>query len=177
MKSWGREKRRNPCPKFPFKSEVWKDIKQSTQCYRCKKVSSARAASKAISRGSITSSPTVNNKKNPRRMGSTWGNGISHCPSLWLSWTCMDTAVSFLWIILKSILSYWPLSSVSTGPIIHHVLFLSSRDFKFTFSLRNKLESQIIWSSLVLRGFKIILKFYSLEKLVLLNFLGYINTF
>ena len=37
MKSWGREKRRNPCPKFPFKSEVWKDIKQSTQCYVARK--------------------------------------------------------------------------------------------------------------------------------------------
>ena len=108
------------------KSEVWKDIKQSTQCYCCKKISSA-AASKAISRGSITSSPTGNNKKNPRRMGSTWGNGFSHCPSSWLSWISMDTAVSFLWIILKSILSYWLLSSISTRPIIHHLMSYSKQ--------------------------------------------------
>ena len=69
----------------------------------------------------------VNNKKNPRRMGSTWGNGISHCPSLWLSWTSMDTAASFLWIILKSMLSYWLLSSISTGPIIHHLMSYSKQ--------------------------------------------------
>lgn len=73
-------KEKKPCPKFPFKSEVWKDIKQSTQCYCCKKVNSASTESKAISSGSITSSPTVNNQKNPRRKSSTWGNGISHCP-------------------------------------------------------------------------------------------------
>lgn len=62
MKSWGSKKEKNPCPKFPFKSEVWKDIKQSTQCYCCRKVNSASTESKAISRGPITSSPTVNNK-------------------------------------------------------------------------------------------------------------------
>lgn len=48
MKSWGREKRKHPCPKFPFKSEVWKDIKQSTQYYCCKKVNSASAAAQSL---------------------------------------------------------------------------------------------------------------------------------
>lgn len=134
------KKEKNPCPKFPFKSEVWNDIKQSTQRYCCRKVNSASTESKAISRGPITSSPTVNNK-NPRRKGSTRGNGISHCPSSWLSLTSMGTAVSFLWVILKSMLHYWlpsfsspGLLYITSGPI------LNRRKFKFTFPLSSKLE-------------------------------------
>ena len=72
MKSWGRKKgKKNPCPKFPFKSEVWEDIKQRTQWYCYKKVNSASTESKAVSSGSITSSLLMNNEKNPRRKGSS----------------------------------------------------------------------------------------------------------
>lgn len=160
MKSWGREKRKNPCPKFPFKSEVWKDIKPSTQCDCCEKVNSGNAGSTAISSDSITSSPTGDNKKTPRRKGSTWGNGISHCPSSWLALTSMGTAVAFLWIILKSLLLYWLPSSVSTGRITHHLVPYSEQQ-KFQISLFTEQQTRKpnIWFSLGLAALKIIFKF------------------
>lgn len=92
MKSWGRKK---PCPKFPFK-------------VKCEKTSS-RVHSVIVARKSILQeqsprpSAAAQSLPHPQRIirkiqGESvplQGNGISHCPSPWLSLTSMGTAVPF----------------------------------------------------------------------------------
>lgn len=122
MKSWGREKKK-PCPKFPFKS---------VKCEKTSsKVHSVTVARKSVLQGQLPRPSAVAQslphpqwiiRKNPRRMGSTWGMEfliVLPCDYHEHVWTQLFP----FWNNPKVDTIRQPLSSVSTGPIIHHVLF------------------------------------------------------